>query len=146
MFSSSSKATAGNGTLTSSSSESEREEVEMRKYHEISDRAMESLTEFLENLIEDEAVDDGDVEYSAGVLTLRMGSKGTYVINKQPPNKQIWLSSPISGPKRYDYSPTTGKWYYHRDQSTLDELLNRELSDMLGGKEVKIDLSEVVDG
>ena len=29
---------------------------------------------------------------------------GTYVINKQTPNKQIWLSSPISGPKRYDLS------------------------------------------
>jgi hypothetical protein len=25
-----------------------------------------------------------------------MGSHGTYVINKQPPNKQIWLSSPVS--------------------------------------------------
>lgn len=32
----------------------------------------------------------------AGVLTLKLGDKGTYVINKQPPNKQIWLSSPIS--------------------------------------------------
>lgn len=30
----------------------------------------------------------------SGVLTLRMGSAGTYVINKQPPNQQIWLSSP----------------------------------------------------
>ena len=33
----------------------------------------------------------------AGVLTLKLpSSKGTYVINKQPPNKQIWLSSPTS--------------------------------------------------
>ena len=31
----------------------------------------------------------------SGVLTLKLGSKGTYVINKQPPNKQIWLSSPF---------------------------------------------------
>ena len=31
----------------------------------------------------------------AGVLTVKMGSDlGTYVINKQTPNKQIWLSSP----------------------------------------------------
>ena len=30
----------------------------------------------------------------SGVLTLALGEKGTYVINKQPPNKQIWLSSP----------------------------------------------------
>ena len=32
-----------------------------------------------------------------------MPPKGTYVLNKQPPNKQIWLSSPVSGPKRYDW-------------------------------------------
>lgn len=31
----------------------------------------------------------------SGVLTLKLGSHGTYVINKQPPNKQIWLSSPL---------------------------------------------------
>lgn len=30
----------------------------------------------------------------SGVLNLRLGEHGTYVINKQPPNKQIWLSSP----------------------------------------------------
>lgn len=35
-----------------------------------------------------------------GVLTANTGKAGTYVINKQTPNKQIWLSSPISGPKR----------------------------------------------
>lgn len=31
----------------------------------------------------------------SGVLTLKLGLHGTYVINKQPPNKQIWLSSPL---------------------------------------------------
>ena len=31
----------------------------------------------------------------SGVLTLTLGDNGTYVINKQPPNKQIWLSSPL---------------------------------------------------
>lgn len=29
-----------------------------------------------------------------GVLNLRLAGHGTYVINKQPPNKQIWFSSP----------------------------------------------------
>jgi frataxin len=62
---------------------------------------------------------------------------GTYVINKQPPNKQIWLSSPISGPKRYDYVVTsegqdskqdtaTGGWVYLRDGTYLTELLQQE--------------------
>lgn len=74
----------------------------------------------------------------AGVLTLAFPPNGTYVINKQPPNKQIWLSSPITGPKRYDYviasegqdakeGTGTGEWVYLRDGSTLNELLNKEL-------------------
>jgi hypothetical protein len=29
------------------------------------------------------------------VLTLRLGDLGTYVVNKQAPNRQIWLSSPV---------------------------------------------------
>ena len=30
-----------------------------------------------------------------GVVTLKLGEHGTYVLNKQPPNRQIWLSSPV---------------------------------------------------
>lgn len=63
---------------------------------------------------------------------------GTYVINKQPPNKQIWLSSPISGPKRYDWvhrgegqhckaETGTANWTYLRDGTTLGQLLRDEL-------------------
>lgn len=72
---------------------------------------------------------------------------GTYVLNKQPPNKQIWISSPISGPKRYDWvllkgegqnqkegtgmdvegDLRGGQWVYLRDGSTLTELLKKEL-------------------
>ena len=34
--------------------------------------------------------------FQSGVLTVKISdSWGTYVINKQTPNKQIWLSSPI---------------------------------------------------
>lgn len=69
---------------------------------------------------------------------------GTYVINKQPPNKQIWLSSPLSGPKRYDYVVTsegqeskqdtaTGGWVYLRDGSSLSELLQEETGINLEG-------------
>ena len=74
----------------------------------------------------------------AGVLTVDFPGIGTYVINKQPPNKQIWLSSPISGPKRYDWyiigdsqgekgGTAGGNWVYARDESTLSELFSKEL-------------------
>ncbi|KAJ5476265.1 hypothetical protein N7475_001994 [Penicillium sp. IBT 31633x] len=78
----------------------------------------------------------------AGVLNISVPALGTYVLNKQPPNKQIWLSSPISGPKRYDWIVegdymhekqdsrpfVNGQWIYLRDGSNLTELLNAELS------------------
>ena len=79
----------------------------------------------------------------AGVLTLHYEGKD-YVINKQPPNKQIWLSSPISGPKRYDFVMSSegqdakegtgaGDWVYLRDGTSLTSLLVSE---------VGVDLSE----
>lgn len=62
-----------------------------------------------------------------GVLTVKFGtSHGTYVINRQTPNKQIWLSSPKSGPKRYDF--INGRWIYKHDGKTLHELLNSEIA------------------
>ena len=74
----------------------------------------------------------------AGVLSIETLDAGTYVINKQPPNKQIWLSSPISGPKRFDWvvvgegmqdkeGTGEGKWLYLRDGTSLEELLKSEL-------------------
>ncbi|CAG8713102.1 722_t:CDS:2, partial [Funneliformis mosseae] len=115
--------TGFNGSKPYSSSE-----LSQDTYHRISEITMEHLSEYFENLGEQVNIDGYDVEYSSGVLTLRCGPSGTYVINKQPPNKQIWLSSPISGPKRYDYDSTHKKWFYQRDNSTLDGLLNEELS------------------
>jgi frataxin len=75
----------------------------------------------------------------AGVLTLMFPPAGTYVLNKQPPNKQLWLSSPISGPKRYDWvlegegqqqkegTGSGGQWVYLRDGSGLNRLLRKEV-------------------
>lgn len=79
----------------------------------------------------------------AGVLTLKFPPAGTYVLNKQPPNKQIWLSSPVSGPKRYDWvvmsdsmhdkeGTAVGDWIYLRDGTTLSDLLRKELGVTIG--------------
>lgn len=37
-----------------------------------------------------------------------------------------------SGPKRFDYDTTTGKWTYSRDGSVLQDLLREELTDIVG--------------
>ncbi|KAF9014938.1 hypothetical protein BDQ17DRAFT_1340213 [Cyathus striatus] len=92
---------------------------------------MNNLLESLEDLLDTVGNADYEVEYHSGVLTLKLGEKGTYVINKQPPNKQIWLSSPFSGPKRYDYSESDDDWLYSRDSRAMGDLLNDELSKAL---------------
>lgn len=63
-----------------------------------------------------------------GVLTVHFGNEfGTYVINRQTPNLQIWLSSPTSGPKRYDYHANKKQWIYRHDNKSLHELLQQEI-------------------
>ncbi|THV05964.1 Frataxin, partial [Dendrothele bispora CBS 962.96] len=114
-----------------------RSSLPLERYHRLSDSAMDTLCEDLENILDNLGNPSYEVEYSSGVLTLKLGGHGTYVINKQPPNKQIWLSSPVSGPKRYDYSESDGHWRYSRNNESLSELLNTELSKTL---ETPVDL------
>jgi len=107
-------------------------DLSVESYHFFSDATMDTLLESLEMLLDRLGNPIYEVEYHSGVLTLALGDKGTYVVNKQPPNKQIWLSSPFSGPKRYDYLPSEDSWVYSRDGRTMEDLLNTELSAALG--------------
>jgi len=107
-------------------------DLPVEAYHSLSDTTMQGLLAALEELLDDIGSPDHEVDYHSGVLTLSLGERGTYVINKQPPNKQIWLSSPFSGPKRYSYSSQHDDWIYSRDGVAIGDLLNRELSEVLG--------------
>ncbi|KAJ7630710.1 hypothetical protein FB45DRAFT_748071, partial [Roridomyces roridus] len=117
-------------------------ELSSQRYDLLSDTEMEKLLSALENLVDSLGNAAYEVEYHSGVLTLRLGDKGTYVINKQPPNKQIWLSSPFSGPKRYDYHAEDKTWVYSRDGQSLPDLLNKELSEVL---DQAVDVAELAD-
>lgn len=52
---------------------------------------------------------------------------GVYVLNLQTPNRQIWVSSPVSGPARYGWAVDGGGWYACRGGGGLWALLLREL-------------------
>ncbi|KAK4634418.1 Frataxin, mitochondrial [Fulvia fulva] len=111
-------------------------ELSEEEYHEHADAFVGSVHEKAEQI--QEGRDDVEVEYSAGVLSITFPPNGTYIINKQPPNKQIWLSSPLSGPKRFDWVLTgesmhqkegggSGEWVYLRDGTKFSHLLSKEL-------------------
>nr|XP_044998298.1 frataxin, mitochondrial [Jaculus jaculus] len=122
------------GTLDNPSS------LDETAYERLAEETLDSLAEFFEDLADKPyTLEDYDVSFGSGVLTVKLGGElGTYVINKQTPNKQIWLSSPSSGPKRYDW---TGKnWVYSHDGVSLHELLARELTEALN---TKLDLSSL---
>ncbi|KAJ3176400.1 hypothetical protein HDU87_005269 [Geranomyces variabilis] len=93
---------------------------------------MDHLVDVMEELGEQVDVAGFDVVYASGVLNVTLGSLGTYVVNKQPPNKQIWLSSPVSGPKRFDYAPDSETWICLRTDEDLPTLLATEFSQLLG--------------
>ncbi len=73
-----------------------------------------------------------------GVLKIDLGSKGIYVLNKQSPNRQIWWSSPLSGPKRFEWSEAhianenakVKAWRNTRDGVLLTDLFNKEFKSL----------------
>ncbi|XP_017034594.1 frataxin homolog, mitochondrial [Drosophila kikkawai] len=105
-------------------------------YERVCSETLDALCDYFEELTENAAdLQGSDVAYSDGVLTVNLGhSHGTYVINRQTPNKQIWLSSPTSGPKRYDFvggEGGAGKWVYKHSGQSLHELLQQEIPNIL---------------
>ena len=79
-----------------------------------------------------EAVGDQlDVDLQDGILTIELDSGGQYVINKHAPNRQIWMSSPVSGASHFD-SDGHGGWVGTRGAGTLAAMLSAELAAATG--------------
>lgn len=100
----------------------EPDHISLDDFHRKCDETLELILENFEIL--GEKYPAVDIELAQGVLTLDLPPNGSYVFNKQPPNKQLWWSSPLSGPKRFDL--LDGKWVYLRDGSTLGDGLREE--------------------
>merc|ERR1711862_91244 len=109
----------------------------------------DALEEYIEDnfdadlLKKDPDLEIPEVNYADGVLAISLPPNGTWVLNKQTPNEQIWWSSPISGPRRYEYVEELGRWVYSRviddtntvqynEGDTLGGVLNKELEEMYG--------------
>jgi len=61
---------------------------------------------------------------------------GTWVVNKQAPSRQLWWSSPLSGPLRFDLvsndDPEARVWHNGRRDVELNALLRTEMDATLG--------------
>jgi len=75
-------------------------EMDEAGYHAITDLILDRLMEGLEAA--EDAREDLEADSSGdGVINVKIEGKGQWVINKQTPSRQIWLSSPITGPMHY---------------------------------------------
>ena len=128
-------------------------------FHEVADETLEAIQDTVEELFEDNLADSSEmpeINVASGVLTLSMPPHGTWVLNKQTPNRQIWWSSPLSGPRRYEYCDDDEVWLYtryvdtrdsgkeydeeeYRDSKTLGGALSSEIK-TLYGLDVELDL------
>jgi frataxin-like iron-binding protein CyaY len=111
-------------------------------YEAIAEGTLDGILESLEYLAETRT--DIDIKYKVflfylstprtnplipiqdDILTLTL-PQGIYVFNKQPQHRQIWLSSPISGPKQYFWDHRKMNWIDAQDGSTLSSLIRAEI-------------------
>ncbi|CAL8068776.1 unnamed protein product [Calicophoron daubneyi] len=107
--------------------------ISKTEYEILSNETLENYAEVFDKI--GERYDLGsayDVQHAYGVLKVTFGDRiGTYIINRQTPNKQLWLSSPLTGPKRYDYNPSRQEWIYKNDGTALHALLEKEISEIV---------------
>lgn len=102
--------------------------MDERAFDTLADRTLAALQE----QIETGAGDALDADLRGGILTLEFENGRQYVINKHGPNRQIWLSSPVSGAAHFDYDPAQSIWRSTRGPETLHALLQKELSELTG--------------
>ncbi|CAM9814470.1 unnamed protein product [Ectocarpus sp. 6 AP-2014] len=104
-----------------------------QEFHSVADEALEEIHDAVEEALEEGFEDDFDCNMSQGVLNIVVGDRGTWVLNKQSPNRQIWWSSPISGPMRFEYHEEAKRWLNTRDGETeLRVILATEMSEKCG--------------
>ncbi|ADM10986.1 frataxin [Encephalitozoon intestinalis ATCC 50506] len=90
-------------------------------YHRLADEELSDLSEHLERKLCNEYAD-----YKDGNLQIRIEGIGEYMFNKQPAAMQIWASSPITGPRKFDICKRY-EWIDLRNNISLSEYVKEEL-------------------
>lgn len=101
------------------------------------ERLATALLERLFDEIDMRLGDEIDVDYEGGILTLKLADGRTYLLNKHGPNREIWLSSPLSGAWHFAYDESAQSWRSTRAVASgpdnLLALLETELNELTGG-------------
>ena len=101
-------------------------------FQDTADETLNCVFDTVESWVDSHELVDYDGSIQAGVVTLSFGTNGTFVLNKQAPARQLWLSSPISGPSHYTLCKERGDWVDARNGRKLLSCLTSELQSVTG--------------
>ena len=71
---------------------------------------------------------DIDCELTGGILTLTFANQSKVIINRQTPNREIWVAAKAGGFHFKWQAPPEGKWRDTRSGEALALLLSRVIS------------------
>ncbi|HUL95459.1 MAG TPA: iron donor protein CyaY [Usitatibacter sp.] len=77
-------------------------------------RAVDAVLARIESSLED--ADGVDVDLEAGILTVTCGDGSRVIVNRQTPNREIWVAARSGG---FHFTSREGQW---RDTRSGDEL------------------------
>lgn len=89
------------------------------------------VTNYLDTLLEKIETSYWSVvecELSEGVLKIQTETNGIFIINRNIPRQELWLSSPFSGGAHFSYSGQ--EWLNTRTQEPFEPLLFKELDQL----------------
>ena len=101
--------------------------METSQFESLADRTLARLQAAIED-----AEGDLDADLVGGILTIETESGAKYLLNRHGPNRQLWLSSPVSGAWHFAWSDESQAWLSTRGGERLEELLARALSEATG--------------
>ena len=101
----------------------------MENFETLAQETIESLFEAAER----ELAEVAEVDLEGGILNVELDDGRIYIINKHSPNRQIWLSSPLSGAHHFSFDQDAGVWASTRDAGQLINLLEDEFTSLKGG-------------
>ncbi|MEO8103558.1 MAG: iron donor protein CyaY [Betaproteobacteria bacterium] len=82
----------------------------------------------IENALE--AADaDVDSEINAGILTLEFANRSKLIVNRQTPNREIWVAAKSGG---FHFHFDGAVWRDTRSNESLESLLSRVISEQSG--------------
>lgn len=99
-------------------------QLEESEFHQRVDAVLEALELSLDN--EDA---DVDTEINGGILTLEFADRSKVIINRQTPNREIWVAARSGG---FHFRFDGAGWRDTRSSESLESLLSRVISEQSG--------------